>query len=182
MKVEETILWKEIKNRNIKVFEAFFREYYPLLTKFAEGFVFDDQVAEDLVQNLFLYLWEHAGRVEIESSLKSYLYQAVKNRCLNYLRDLHVEDKRKFLYVEACLNEEDLSDWPDIDLTRRIEAAIGSLPSQMKELFMMKYFQGMKSREIARIRGISENTLQTQLQRAKEKLRGRLTELTLFIL
>lgn len=174
MKIEEKILFNEIKNRNRKVFEAFFREYYPLLTKFAEGFVFDGRVAEDLVQNLFLYFWENINQISVDTSLKSYLYQSVKNRCLNYLRDLHVEDKHKFLYIEACLNSEDPFILYEDDLVGQIEAAIESLPPGMKELVILKYLQGMQNKEIARIKGISENTIKTQLQRAKERLRLKL--------
>lgn len=178
MKIEEKILFNEIRNRNRKVFEAFFREYYPFLTKFAEGFVFDKHVSEDIVQNLFVSFWENSKRIKIETSIKSYLYQSVKNRCLNYLRDLHVQDKNKLLYIEASLNSDDPSSWQEIDLTRKIQDAIDSLPPQMKELFKMKYLQGAKTKEIAEAKGISENTIKTQLQRAKEKLRKKLAEST----
>lgn len=178
MKIEEKILFNEIRNRNRKVFEALFREYYPFLTKFAEGFIFNKHVSEDIVQNLFVSFWESSKRIEIETSIKSYLYQSVKNRCLNYLRDLHVQDKNKLLYIEASLNSDDPSSWQEIDLTRKIQDAIDSLPPQMKELFKMKYLQGAKTKEIAEAKGISENTIKTQLQRAKEKLRKKLAEST----
>jgi len=180
MKIEERILFNEIKSRNRQVFEGLFREYYPFLTKFAEGFVFDRQVAEDIVQNLFLHFWENVSHIEIESSIRSYLYQSVRNRCLNYLRDLHVQDKHRLLYIEAGLNSEDPLIWQETDLIRQIQEAIDSLPVQMRELFVMKYLQGMKTKEIAGMKGISENTIKTQLQRAKEKLRRKLSETTSF--
>jgi len=171
MKVEDKILLGEIKSRNRKVFEALFYEYYPHLIRYAEGFVFDKQACEDIVQNLFIYFWENTHHIEITHSLKSYFYQSVKNRCLNYIRDVHVQDKHKILYLEALLNEDDSPGWVDLEILNKIQEAIAQLPAQMGELFKQKYLYGRKLQEIAEINNISENTVKTQLQRAKEKMR-----------
>lgn len=171
MKVEDKILLSEIRSRNRKVFEALFYEYYPHLTRYAEGFLFDKQACEDIVQNLFIYFWEHTHRIDIQLSLKSYFYQSVKNRCLNYLRDIHVQDKHKILYVEALLNQDDSSGWVDLEILKNIHDALAQLPPQMGELFKQKYLFGRKYQEIAEINNISENTVKTQLKRAKEKMR-----------
>lgn len=176
MKVEDKILLEEIKNRNRKVFEALFYEYYPHLTRYAEGFVFDRQACEDIVQNLFIYFWENTQRIDIQLSLKSYFYQSVKNRCLNYLRDIHVQDKHKILYLEALLNEDDSPGWVDLEIIKKVQEAIAQLPPQMAELFKQKYLFGRKYQEIADINHISENTVKTQLKRAKEKMRKILLE------
>lgn len=176
MKVEDKILLSEIRNRNRKVFEALFHEYYPHLTRYAEGFLFDKQACEDIVQNLFIYFWENTGRIEIQLSLKAYFYQAVKNRCLNHLRDIHVQDKHKILYLEALLNEDDSPGWVDLEITQKIQDAIAKLPPQMGDLFKQKYLFGRKIHEIAEINNLSENTIKTQLKRAKEKMRKMLLE------
>lgn len=178
MRVEEKILLNEVKNGNRKVFEVLFHDYYPFLTKFAEGFVFDRQIAEDIVQNLFLNFWENAKQITIDTSIKSYLYQSIRNRCLNHIRDLHVQDKHKLLYIEASLNSEDPLSWHEMGLTEKIHDAIESLPRQMKEIFKMKYLEGAKTRDISKVKGVSENTVKTQLQRAKEKLRQKLADST----
>lgn len=171
MKVEDKILLNEIRNRNRKVFEALFYEYYPHLVRYAEGFVFDKQVCEDIVQNLFIHFWENTHRIEIQLSLKSYFYQSVKNRCLNFLRDIHVQDKHKLLYLEAMLNQDDSSGWVDLEITKKVQEALEQLPPQMADLFKQKYLFGRKYHEIAEINHISENTVKTQLKRAKEKMR-----------
>lgn len=171
MKVEDKILIDEIKNRNRKVFEALFYEYYPHLTRYAEGFLFDKQACEDIVQNLFIYFWENTHRLNIQLSLKSYFYQSVKNRCLNYLRDIHVHDKHKLLYLEALLSEDDSPGWVDLEIIKKVQDAMAQLPPQMGELFKQKYLFGRKLQEIAEINNISENTVKTQLKRAKEKMR-----------
>jgi RNA polymerase sigma-70 factor (ECF subfamily) len=176
MKVEDKILLDEIRNRNRKVFEALFYEYYPHLTRYAESFLFDKQTCEDIVQNLFIHFWENTHRIEIQLSLKSYFYQSVKNRCLNHLRNIHVQDKHKLLYLEALLNEDDSPGWVDLEIIRKVQDAIALLPPQMGELFKQKYLFGRKLHEIAEINQISENTVKTQLRRAKEKMRKTLLE------
>jgi RNA polymerase sigma-70 factor (ECF subfamily) len=178
VKVEDKILLGEIKNRNRKVFEALFYEYYPHLIRYAEGFVFDKQACEDIVQNLFIYFWENTQYIEITHSLKSYFYQSVKNRCLNYIRDIQVLDKHKILYIEALLNEDDSPGWVDLEILNKIQEAIAQLPEQMGELFKQKYLYGRKLQEIAEINNISENTVKTQIQRAKEKMRKMLLKST----
>ncbi|MDP2889722.1 MAG: RNA polymerase sigma-70 factor [Bacteroidota bacterium] len=171
MKVEDKILVGEIRNRNRKVFEVLFYEYYPHLTRYAEGFLFDKHACEDIVQNLFIHFWEKTNQIDIQLSLKSYFYQSVKNRCLNHLRDINVQDKHKILYLEALLNEDDSSGWVDLEIIKKVQDAIAQLPPQMGELFKQKYMFGRKIHDIAEINQISENTVKTQLRRAKEKMR-----------
>jgi RNA polymerase sigma-70 factor (ECF subfamily) len=178
VKIEDKILINEIKNRNRIVFESLFYEYYPRLVKYAEGFVFDKQVCEDIVQNLFIYFWERTDWIVIEQSIKAYFYQSVKNRCLNYLRDMHIQDKHKLLYLESMLNDDDSAAWVDPEIISQIERSIEKLPPRMASLFRLKYLEGKKYREIATEKNISENTVKTQVQRAKEKLRNLLLEST----
>ncbi|MBC8004602.1 MAG: RNA polymerase sigma-70 factor [Verrucomicrobia bacterium] len=171
MKIEDKILIGEIKNRNKKVFEQLFYEYYPHLVRYAEGFLFDKQACHDIVQNLFIHFWEKTQQIEIHLSLKSYFYQSVKNRSLNHLRNLQVQDKHHILYVEALLNEDNSSGWVDPEILKKVQDAIVLLPPQMGELFKQKYLFGRKVQEIAELNQISENTVKTQLKRAKDKLR-----------
>ncbi len=178
MLIEDRLLLNEIKQRNRKVFEALFYEYYPPLVRFAENFVFDPNVCEDLVQNLFLQFWEKASELEIRQSLKAYFYKSVRNRCYNYLRDLKVADKHKLLFVEASLSQNFPDFFDDVEIMREVEKSIADLPDQMRELFLQKYRDGKKIREIAEINGISENTVKTQLLRAKDRLRQKLLDNT----
>lgn len=170
MKIEDKLLVAEIQKRNRHVFEALFHDLYPGLIKFAEGFVFEEEVGRDTVQSVFLHVWEHAETLSINTSIKAYFYGAVKNRCLNYLRSLKIRDRHNLLYVEACLNDRQLDLW-DPEISRKIKEAIGGLPPKMAEIFTLKYLSEKSVREIALELRVSENTVKTQLLRAKEKLR-----------
>ena len=171
MKIEDKILLGEIRKHNRNVFEALFYEYYPHLIRYAEGFIFDKHACEDIVQSLFIHFWEKSCQIEIQLSHKSYLYESVKNRCLNHLRNIHVQDKHKILYLEARVNEDDVADVADVEIIRKVGDAMAKLPPQMAELFKQKYLMGQKCHEIATNNHISENTVKTQLKRAKEKMR-----------
>jgi len=176
MQIEDKILFLEIKNRNLKVYEALFSNYYPHLVRFAEGYIFDTQACEDIVQNLFIHFWENAKTINIELSIKAYFFQSVKNRCINYMRDLQIHDRHNLLYIEGLLNQETYTELEDPEIIIQINAAIGKLPEQMAEIFKLKYLECKKIREIAELNQISENTVKTQLLRAKDKLRKILVE------
>jgi len=178
MQIEDKILFNEIKSRNLKVYEALFSNYYPQLVKFAEGYLFDKQECEDIVQNLFIYFWENAAKIDLDLSVKAYLFQSVKNRCINNLRDLQIRDRHNLLYLEGLLNLDDYSELQDSEINFKIIAAIEQLPLHMAEIVKLKYLDGKKLKEIAQINQITENTVKTQLLRAKGKLRKILVETT----
>ncbi len=170
-KIEDQIIISEISNQNRKVYEALFYEYYPHLVRFADNFLFDIAASEDIVQSFFVYFWENVSSIRIENSIKSYFFQSIKNRCYNRLRDLHIQDRHNLLYMNALLKQEDYDFAGEPEIVKLVESAIESLPPQMSEIFRMKYIEEQKIKEIARTMSISENTVKTQLQRAKEKLR-----------
>lgn len=175
MNIEDKIVLKEIQKQNKAVFEAMFHEYYPGLLKFSENIVFDREVAEDILQNLFIYIWEHAEYLKITSSLKSYLYISIKNRCLNYLRNRRIEDKNQLLYIEAGISNLDENNM-EPEIFYQIQEAINSLPPKMREIFRLKYEEERSIGEISKSLQLSENTVKTQLLRAKGKLRILLKE------
>ena len=148
MKIEDKLIIGELQNKNIAVFEAVFHDYYPHLLRFAEGFVFDSEIAKDIVQNIFIFLWENTNRLQITSSLQTYLYVSVKNRCLNHLRDLKIEDKHHLLYIEASLNDDNLCQ-ENSELFHHIQQAIQELPPKMAEIFRLKYLDEKSIKDIS---------------------------------
>ena len=176
MDVEDQLLIIEIKNRNQSVFEDFFHRYYNELTLFAEGMVFDIQLANDIVQNVFIRVWEIANTLNINTPMKPYIYRAVKNRCLNYLRDTRTHDKHNFLYWQDISNACTSEDEPCPELMGHVRNSLDSLPTKMAEIFKLKYLEERKHRDIAETLCISENTVKTQLLRGKTKLKKILVE------
>ncbi len=171
MELSEKLLLSQIKARNRIAFEMIFNEYFLELARFAEGMLFDSKLADDIVQDLFLSLWKNAEKLTVEKSIKGYLYASTRNKCLNELKKLQINNKN-LLHYEGILNSNNMeSDDLKEDLIKKIVTVLDLLPKKMKEIVKMKYLQNKKHREIAESLSITENTVNTQLTRAKKKLR-----------
>ncbi len=184
MKSEEKFLIAQLKLRNRQAYYKLFQTYYKQLLRYAEGIICNADNAKDIVQDLFVHIWDNAESVEINSSIKGYLFRSVRNRCLNEIKSLGINAHRNLLYFEGLLNFENFDDVADDKVfefkTDAILEAVKSLPSKMRKIFEMKYFQKQKYKNIAETLGISENTVKTHLMRAKEKLRSELSDLNQF--
>lgn len=178
MYVEDKLLINEIRNRNLKVYESLFCTYYPQLIRFANRYIHDVQECEDIVQNLFIYFWENTERINLNISLRNYFFQSVKNRCLNHLRDHQIRDRHNILYIEALMDQVDHEEFYNPEIFIQIKEAIAALPPQMAEIFQLKYVECKRISEIAHQNGVSENTVKTQLLRAKNKMRKILLKTT----
>ena len=178
MNIADKILINEIKKQNREVFEELFKQYYPVLVKFAEGYLYDLSSCEDVVQSFFIAFWSNAEEINIKTSLKSYFFKSVKNLCLNKIRDLKVTDKHNLQYVESLFNAEEVEIFEDPELFEQIKSAIEILPPQMAEIFRQKYYEGKQIKVISEELNITDGTVKTQLHRARNTLRDILKEST----
>jgi len=178
MRIEDKIIFNEIKQGNKEVYEALFADYYESLVTFAKSFLFDQQGAEDIVQELFIHIWEHASKINITSSVKAYFYHSIRNRCINHINRIKVKDKNNLLYMDGMLQTDDELEFFDPQLLTTIRQSIDELPEQMGNIFKMKMIDGESRDAIAKEFDISVNTVKTQLQRAKTKLRSKLLKTT----
>ena len=182
------------KERNIvssldkPAFEQLFRSFFPGLVLFAQKYVPDQDTAKEIAHNVFLNLWEKKEKIDTSSSLKSYLFTSVHNRCLNYIRD-----QKKFDRDESHFERLDSTEFTDAsdlleeqELEQRIYDALQALPEKCREVFTLNRFEGLKYTEIAEKLGISVKTVESQMSKAlkilREKLIDYLTILILFML
>lgn len=171
--INEQSLLNGIKERSQASFRLLYETYHAPLFRFAESYVLSPDIAEDIVQEVFIKLWEDR-KIKISKSLKGYLFFMVKNASLNYLRTIQLEDKRKTNLMEGQI----LSDVADLDLddevSRKIKSAIQELPPQCQKVYSLSIYSGLKQSEIAEELGISVNTVKAQIHRAKHLLREKL--------
>lgn len=167
----DKLVLKEIKNGNNLIYENIFHDHYNSLVNFANRFLLDIKASEDVVQGVFIYLWENSESIHINTSIKNYLYQAVKNGCLNQLRSLKLWDKHQLLYLEAVLNTSDNRVLENSDIVDDIKNALSKLPPQMYQVFHKKYFQEQSVNEIAQELSISPNTVKVQLHKGRLYIR-----------
>ena len=163
---------------DIAGFEQLFKSNYPNLCAYANLFVNDPDAAEDVVQEVFFKLWKNRAELEIQTNLKSYLFRAVRNGCMNLIEHIQVRDSYKIL------NEEDIKDAESryideaivSELEQRIRETIDKLPTERRKIFIMSRFDGLKYREIADRLGISVKTVENQMYQALKFLRDNLVD------
>ena len=178
------------KKRSIPVqldkpgFESLFRSFFPGLVLFARKYVPDQDTATEIVHNVFLNLWEKREEVDTRTSLKSYLFTSVHNRCLNFIRD-----QKKFDRDETLLQRLDSDEFTDasdrleeMELEQRIYDALQALPEKCREVFTLNRFEGLKYGEIAGRLGISVKTVETQMSKALKILREKLSDYMIIII
>jgi len=173
--IHETILLDGLKQGNVKIFDYLFHYYYSGLVVFVQKYIPDNDIAEDIVQEFFVKLWVNRERLQITTSLKSYLFSSIKNRCIDYLRHEVIKGKAEKLLLEQLqevINEQNLL--IESELREMINAAIDKLPPVCREIFIMNRFDGMKPSEIAEKKGISVRTVETHIGKALKILRKEL--------
>ena len=167
-----------VNTLNKPAFEELFRSFFPGLVLFAQKYVPDQDSAKEIVHNVFLNLWEKREKVDTSSSLKSYLFTSVHNRCLNFIRDQKKFDRHES-HIEHLESSEfaDGTDYLEVqELELRIYDALQSLPEKCREVFTLNRFEGLKYAEIAEKLGISVKTVESQMSKALKILREKLID------
>ena len=179
----ETLI--RIKKNDKKVFEEIFHEYYTGLHEYALFYVGNTQLAEDIVQDVFLKIWNTRNRLTIQSSLKGYLYRTIHNHCIQYLRHQVVKQKYQIMHQakieEALLMnrlyfECGLSKLFKDDIESLVDEAINTLPEKTHEIFVLSRHNFQKNSEIAKKFKISEKSVEYHISRALDLLRKQLKD------
>ena len=164
-------LVKDIQEKKVEAFEELYRLYYEALTVFAQTYVYQMDIAEDIVQESFFQLWDTDVSTRIHKSIKSYLYAAVRNKCLNHLRHLQVEDKYRQKEMEAISFSGSYEMLEDDELIEKVKKAVEELPEKCKLTFKMCVLQEMRYKEVSEELGVSIDTVKDHMKRAYRFLR-----------
>ena len=184
MSSSKSYIHERLKTGDIKAFEMLYNEQYIPLCCFAQRFVFDLDTAREIVQDVFVRIWEKRTSLPVEISLKAYLYTSVRNKCIDYLKHLNVEyefEKKRIKEIRESGNNSfnTIDDPLDGLVTKELENAIKdateNLPQKCREIFELSRFKGLKYREIAEKLNISVKTVETQMSRAIESLKKKLS-------
>ncbi len=166
--------------RDRKNYEKLFHEFYAPLCAFAQNYIADRSATEDLVQEVFVNLWNQHENLENIQSVKAFLYTSVRNKCLNYLKHLKVKDKYAKVAENDMESEVFFFDHVIEEETHRlIYNAIRELPPKCRDILLLS-INGLKNHEIAEELHISLNTVKTQKSIAYRQLRIKLKELMMF--
>ena len=171
-------------NGDKDAFEQLYKLYFPRLYAFSFKIINDGNLAKDLVQNVFIKIWESPATINIDNP-EAFLYQMVRNACLNYIRHLKVVDNLKSKVKDQYLSEElyyiDLvGNKPYILIERELEGRIidvmNSLPEKCLAVFRLSRIDGLKNREIADQLGISLKAVEKHISKALQIYRDNFSD------
>ena len=177
-------LFELIKLGDQKALELLFTIYFPRLNDFARKVVKDDVVSQDIVQEVFVKIWEKKHQIE-SINLDAFLFRLVRNRCIDYIKHLKVVNNRmQEIHILSKYEElyriDFIGDEPYVliekELKQKIEKTIESLPERCREVFILSRMNGLKNKEIAEKLQINIKNVERHLSRAMQAFRENFSE------
>jgi RNA polymerase sigma-70 factor (ECF subfamily) len=171
--------------RDEAAFEQVFKTHYKNLHAYAFTMLKDEDEAEETVQQVFFKLWERSEQLNFSGSVAAYLYRAVHNESLNFLKHQKVKDSHRLHVAYSMKNkaEQPQSKMAKKELEEKFKEALNELPEQCRTVFQLSRFEDMKYKEIADKLDISVKTVENHMGKALKLLRTKLVDfLTLLII
>jgi RNA polymerase sigma-70 factor (ECF subfamily) len=176
LKAKHSELVKKIREGDKAAFERLFHKYYARLCVFSNSYVKSIDTSRDVVQDVYIKIWDNRENFFITQSLKAYLYQAVRNQSLNYLeknsQQLRLQEsliKKRELEsseIEKELNTE--------ELTEKIWKLVDELPERRRTIFILYRKHGLSYKEIGEVMDIKRKTVENQMGRSLKFIRDQL--------
>lgn len=174
--LQESILVVDLKNDNQEAFKVLFNRYNKKLYYFALSYLDDSAEAEEVVQSVFVSLWEKRYSLNETMSVKNFIYKSTVNACYNFLKKKAV--RNRYYENELIAFDENIDISHDEifykDLKRQIDNILASLPPRQQEIFNLSRFEGLSHAEIATKLNISVRTIENQIYRALKIIKDNL--------
>ena len=178
--MEDQELLTRIKHNDKKAFEHIFHEYFHVLHEYANFYVENLQLAEDIVQDVFLKIWDTRNRLVIHTSLKGYLFRSIHNNCIQYLRHkvvvqdhhaIHQAKLKEALLMNRLFFETGLTKLYENEIESLVHKAIDDLPGRTREIYVLSRHKYLKNSVIARKFNVTEKSIEYHITKALESLR-----------
>ena len=166
---EDKELVGALKKGIIQAFDRIYHKYSRKLFAFALRFLKDRQEVEDIVQKVFLVVWERRERLNEDKSIEGYLFKIIRNEIYDQLKLRIIREH----YCDFILNnpEQDLDDLEKKKMIERVFELVDNLPERRAKIFRMSKEEGLTYKEIAERLDITENTVDTQIRHSLNYLR-----------
>jgi RNA polymerase sigma-70 factor (ECF subfamily) len=157
-----------MQQKDKRAFDALFRQYYRLLCLFSYNMIRDKVMAEEIVQEFFVSMWENPPLVS--DSVRSYFYKSIYNRTLNHISKANTRLRNEDQY-STQIDQQSEEEAEDKELQNSISKAVDSLPEKCKEIFIMCKYNDMSYSQVSEMLNISPKTVENQMGIALKKLR-----------
>jgi len=176
--LNDTVLIQLLGNRDEGAFEQVFKAHFKNLHAYACTIVREQTAAEEIVQHVFYKIWEKAAQLNINPPVAAYLYRAVNNESINYLKHQKVKSVHRAHTVYHMKNQADSAARKVLagELEKKLRKALNELPEQCRIIFQLSRFEELRYREIADKLGISIKTVENQMGKALKLLRVKLVD------
>lgn len=177
-------LVEKLKKGDREAFNSLFRYFYPRVMAYVAAIV-EDEAAEDIVQDVFLYVWENRKKLYAGEGFHSYLFQAAYTRCLDsfrknssmekyntHLYEKHLEDYQSLLKGDTPVMEELYTK----DFYRRLYELLEQMPAQRREVFILSYIKGLTAKEVSEQLRMPQRTVESHLYLALKFLKGHMSK------
>jgi len=169
-----------LQQGNESAFEKVFITYFKALHGYAFTIVKEEAAAEELVQEVFFKIWRKRNQLNIQTSLKAYLYAAVYNESMDYIKErkktMAHASQTVYRYKNALAEADASGKLGMNELEIQLRHALNNLPEQCRTIFQLSRFEGLKYRDIAAQLGLSVKTIEAQMGKALKRLRIALAE------
>ena len=191
MKITDENIIDHLQKGEEDAFRYIYDKYYGYLCAVAKGYLCDDIMAETVVEDVIYNIWEIREKLNIHTSLRSYLIRSVKNRAINYLqqeyiaKEVSVNSLQDYTEIESFYfieEEHPLEKILETELENTIATAVDNLPEECRKAFIMSRNHDMKYEEIAAQMGISVNTVKYHIKNALSRLRVDLKDYLMVLL
>jgi len=176
MTFNQDLLIEEIRKGSTNSFNQLFTDYYQNLCRFAYTFVKDADISEEIVQELFISIWERRQTITIKTSARAFLYTSIKNRALNYIRNekTRVGHEDDFAREQNSKVDSLINFCEQEELNHIIKQAISELPPQCRTIIELRQKHSLSNREIALQLNLSVKTVENQINISIKKLREKI--------
>jgi len=184
MEPEQTATLSLLPQRDEAAFEQIFKSHFKRLHCYAITILKDEAEAEEIVQQVFYKLWERNQLQTFSGSLNAYLYRAVHNESLNFLKHQQVRTNHQLHVAYSMKQQTDDSEQKaaSAELEKHIHKALNELPEQCRTIFQLSRFDELKYLEIADKLGLSVKTVENQMGKALKLMRIKLAHFLKFLI
>jgi len=177
VEVSDKRLMELLQDGDEKIFGQVYKTHFKNLYAYAFSILKNEVAAEEMVQNVFLKIWEKREQLPADIPLRAYVYRSVHNESLNYLKHQKIKSRYKLHVVStAKTHEHIISKHSHSELEKKLRIALNELPEQCRTIFQMSRFEELKYREIAVRLNISVKTVENQMGKALKFLRTKLID------
>lgn len=169
--IEDKILVRRLRSGDKDAFRLLYERYYPLFISFANRMLKDENMAEDLIQNVFMKVWVGRANLNEEKNFRNYLLVSIRNEVYQYFRRAFRIDSEAPCpdIIDGSMNVETAISAKELE--RKIAGVIAGMPHRRREIFNMSRYEKLSNREIAQRLGLSVRTVEKHIENALADIR-----------